>query len=593
MHAQAQLDMMEAQMKGAMGMQRAEMKAAAQKAQTTGQNIDAGIQARMDAAAQGQEEPVGPQVNVAPLPNASQPSQGMGTGGVDLNALLQQPGAIEGGAGVQQATGGMGRAEPSGVNPQQLQSQVSPYNVSQRTTERTVPMQYPGFIANTPQVTRETVVEPNQLTPYQLGQLQQGDARLQAERQNYADLSNVRWEKLNLEQQRTLSQVSKNAAQERGAKVLAQSRYFEMGEKQKDRLQKELTNYGEPLANLYAMALEGRIGKDELAAREQNILGSIQNPDARQAVKEFAERTLATVQATRSLKGTGLAVQTSPDGSTTIVQGDAGAILGNVAERESNTQQTLAFRRLQAGLSGQQQLDEFLNIVAPGGQPDPTLLGSGGSITKASTKIIGSVVGLVPKIRTELEDDIKKDLNRSLSDPNISPQEKQETIAKAAAILEELKSGLNPYQPKAIGAIGVMVNAMRATLVRGELGGELNIRGYEALGPDFLDPTGIKSAEGAYEELLSLRKRFEQNANLGRADYERMGGDRRLTSRQIIGLDPMPTLNLEGPEVLPSDIFKGVPSGTGLAPSRTPTKGPQVIPKGSAKGKVWDPSELR
>lgn len=589
--AQANLDMLDAQIQGQLAMQKAQLKAKTSQLQFGAQQADAGIQARMDAAAanaeRANEEPVGPVQPTTPYPNASQPSQGMGQGGVDLNALLQ-PGAIQGGAGIQQATGGMGRAQPPGVNPQQLQAQVNPYNVSQSTTERTVPMQSPGggYIRNVPQISRETRVKPNQLTPFEVGRLQQEDAVLRARQANFADMSEVRWEKLNLEQQKTVSKLATDASERQRRAVLNDATRLDMSDKQRDRLQKDLAFYGNPLADLYAIGTEGRISKTEFEARKDNILGSIKDPEARNAVETYAQRQFSTVQAARSLKGTGLAVQIGADGKTTIAQGDAKSILENIGMDEANTQRTLAFRKLQSGASGLQQMDEFLNLVAPGGTPDPSLLGAGGSATKLTTRTIGALSSFVPKLADKLVSDLTKDLQKQQADPNISQQEKDNLTQLYLGMKNDIMKNFNPYQPEVVGAMAVMVNAMRATLARGELGGELNIRGYEALGPSFLDPTGYKGSKQAYQELLRLRERFVQNSNLGRADYERTGGTRGLTQRQILGLDPMPEMKIEEPEVSAADIYGNMPAGLKVPPK------PKVVEPGTASGKVWKREEL-
>ena len=179
MQAKVALDMEMAKIKARQEVARAQLKAKTNMLSFMGSQLDAKAQAKADAEAQGTPEPTGPQVNVAPLPDASQPSQGMsGAQGLDLNALLTAPGAVNGGAGIQSATGGMGRAQPGGVDPAQLQGQVSPFNVSQSTVTRNSPMEVqsgwggPSSITIAPSQATETRIEPNQLTPYQIGQLQ-------------------------------------------------------------------------------------------------------------------------------------------------------------------------------------------------------------------------------------------------------------------------------------------------------------------------------------------------------------------------------------------------------------------------------------
>lgn len=172
--AQVALDLLEAQMKGDFAQKKAKLKAQGNMAGFMGGQLDGAMQARADREAQGEPEPVGPELNVAPLPSASQPSQGLaGATGMDLNSLLTQPGAVQGGAGIQAATGGLGRAQPSEVNPGQLQAQVPQYNVSQTTSEGNQNFDVGGRIVSAPISRTNTTISPNQLTPFQLGRLQQ------------------------------------------------------------------------------------------------------------------------------------------------------------------------------------------------------------------------------------------------------------------------------------------------------------------------------------------------------------------------------------------------------------------------------------
>ena len=176
--AQVHLDILQAQQKGQMAMQKAQLKAKTSQMSFAGQQADAGLQARMDAIAtqraQADEQPVGPDINVAPLPNASQPSQGMGTGGVDLNALLQQPGAVAGGAGIQQATGGAGRAQPP--SPQAPPTQVAPnrlQNYTQTRETQIVPAQGGGGFSMVPTTRTSAQDIDNRLTGAQAATLNQ------------------------------------------------------------------------------------------------------------------------------------------------------------------------------------------------------------------------------------------------------------------------------------------------------------------------------------------------------------------------------------------------------------------------------------
>ena len=584
--AQANLDLLKAQTDAAFAQRKANLKVTQERLKFRGQQLDMAAQARADAAAAQQqdaaENPVGPEIEAMPYPDATSPSSSLaGTG--NLGAILAaNPGGVQGGAAVQQATGGTGTAEPSGVNPAALQSQVAPFNVSQNTVNRTVPIQYPGFVAQVPQSVTETQITPNQLSPYELGMLRQNAAELQAKQADLQQKNLARWMKFDLEGQKVASQLVKDEAQTRAANALTNVRNLDFQKGQFEYLKSRVAEYGTPLADLYALGLEGRIGKEEMKAREKNILGSIPDPQLRSAVSEFAQRTLAEVQAKRSLSRQGLSIQTNPDGSVNVAQGDAASILKDQASLESNTQRTLSFRRMQAGASGLDQIDTFLSIVAPGGVPDPTLLGSGGSATKLTTHVIGALKGIAPRLEAEIENDLKKDLVKVQQDPNLSPQEKSQTYEIYLQLKRDFKANLNPYQPTAIGAIGVMINAMRATLARAELGGELNVRGYEALSKDFIDPTGLKSPEEALSALKQVRTRFTQQMNLGKADYERMGGSPNLTINQIIGKEPMPRLEIPGPEVQASDIY------TDINPSLKPR-----ISEEKEGDRIWDPSELK
>ena len=179
--AQTRLDQQLAQIKAQGDLAKARMKAQSSFAGFAGQQLDAQAQAQADSEA-ANSQPM--EIQAAPLPDASQPSANIAGGqGIDFNSLIT-PQGVQGGGAIQAATGGMGRAEQP--NPAALQGAVSPYNVRQSTVNRTVPVQYGGTSENpyggtsmVPQSATETTVESNNLSPYQLGQLQ--DAAVQRE----------------------------------------------------------------------------------------------------------------------------------------------------------------------------------------------------------------------------------------------------------------------------------------------------------------------------------------------------------------------------------------------------------------------------
>ena len=130
--AQVALDQLKARLadntaraKGEIASRQAQLRANQSQHSFLADRMDSALQARADVAAaqsqQAQEEPVGPpNINVVPLPSASRPSDSLaGAGGPNINDILTAPGAVQGGAGIKAATGGMGRAVPPTITSQQ------------------------------------------------------------------------------------------------------------------------------------------------------------------------------------------------------------------------------------------------------------------------------------------------------------------------------------------------------------------------------------------------------------------------------------------------------------------------------------------
>lgn len=596
--AQVANDILEAQVKGALAQRKASLKAQSNAANFMGSQLDSAAQARADAKAAGQEAPTGPEIDVAPLPNASQPSQGLaGATGLDLNALLTAPGATSGGAGIQAATGGMGRAgggaggsDPTGGA--QMPGNVPPYLTSQRTTNTTQQFGDASGVLRVPVSSTVTETQPNAMSPYQAARLQQEQQKAIAYQNELESKQATRDIKLNYEYARTLSKLKTDRSSIIADQVLAASRRQDIDLKSYEHAKEVVTTYGEPLANLYALSLEGTISKKDFEYRKENILGSIQDPQLRAEVDAYGKRQLSTVQAERSLKNNGFAVATSPDGGVTMVRGnlkDAEKFNHTV---QANTQTTLAFRKMQAGQSGIQQTDEMISLI----QANPEIAGASGSAIRWSTKSIGAMTNLIPGMVRDVRDsavsDIVKDLNKVLSDPNISPGERMELRTTAGKAIQSITENLaiDPYQPNDVARLGVMVNALRATLAKAELGGELNIRGYEALGEQFVDPTGWSGTAQVMTELKTLRERFERHANEGKADYQRMNRTApNMTVGQILGTEPMPTIEGAAPEVTPADIYGYEPDAPKQA---APTAGPRILTTPPPGAIILKPEDL-
>lgn len=552
--AQAAMDMMEAEQQKQFAQRRIQLKARSAMAGSLGKRLDNAAAEDEAAAEAGGEAPVGPPVQVAPLPDPSNPSNGLGAGGFDMNSILADPSAVQGGAGVQSATGGLGRATgPSGVDPAALQGAVSPTTTTQTTRQGSTAIPYEGGAVMVPQTTVDTQVQQNNLTPYQLGQLQQNHAVGQAQIANFKDLMASRGLRDELEVEKLKINAGRADSYIKAQQALTGVRYQTLDDKQFERARTVVSDYGAPLADLAALALEGALPQAEFNSRRENILGSISDPKLRQAVQNYADRQLASVQAERSLKGTGLMLETNPDGSTTFVQGNLAKAMVQKGASEANTQRTLSFRKLQAAHSGLEQVTNLKTVI---GQ-SPGIIGAAGGATKLSTALIGAATSFVPKTAKAFSDELTKDLERTMRDPSLPPEMKADTYKTYTSIMSDLKSALNPYQPTAIGQMTVMVNALRATLARVELGGELNIRGYEALGTQFLDPIGIKGPEQVLAEIDALNERFQMHARHAQADYVRMGGNSNLTPGQITGAEPMPKVDVMKPEVTWETVHGG------------------------------------
>jgi uncharacterized protein YutE (UPF0331/DUF86 family) len=140
-------------------MQKARAKQLLSGMQFTGSQMDEARQAKADQQAAGQEEPVGPEVSVAPYPDAAQPSSSL----AGAQGLSVTPESVSGGAAVQQATGGMGRAAGVGGD--------SPYRVTTQVQQGSVPVESPGEVRMIPRTTTQTQIAPNTLSVAEKAQL--------------------------------------------------------------------------------------------------------------------------------------------------------------------------------------------------------------------------------------------------------------------------------------------------------------------------------------------------------------------------------------------------------------------------------------
>jgi hypothetical protein len=167
----AHLSMLEAKTKADLTMQKARAKQLLSGMQFTGSQMDEARQAKADQQAAGQEEPVGPEVSVAPYPDAAQPSSSL----AGAQGLSVTPESVSGGAAVQQATGGMGRAAGAGGD--------SPYRVTTQVQQGSVPVEGPGEVRMIPRTTTQTQIAPNTLSVAEKARLLMEQMRaVQAER---------------------------------------------------------------------------------------------------------------------------------------------------------------------------------------------------------------------------------------------------------------------------------------------------------------------------------------------------------------------------------------------------------------------------